>query len=178
MTRIPSGRPGDGEYASYAKADIDLVAGDDAVEALAAQVEELVALFAPIDERTASTLVYAPGKWTLKQVVGHLADDERIFAHRALSVARGDPAPLPGFNEKEYVRLAGFEARSWEDLLAEARVVRESSLALFRPFTPEVWRRRGTVNGYEASARGLAFHIAGHELHHLRIVREKYLGRP
>jgi hypothetical protein len=173
---LPSGRPQDGEFGSYAKADIDYVAGDDAVAALATQVDEALALFTPIDEGFASTFVYAPGKWNLKQVVGHMMDDERIFAYRALCVARNDARPLPGFDEKEYVEFAGFEIRGWNDLLVEYRIVRESTLALFATFTPEVWRRRGNVNGYDASVRGLAFHLAGHELHHLRIVRDKYLG--
>ena len=174
-TRTPSGRPQDGEFGPYAKADIAYVAGEDAVDALAAQVQETLDLLTPIDEELASTFVYAPGKWTLKQVVGHMMDDERIFAYRALSVARNDSRPLPGFDEKEYVQFAGFEARAWADLLAEYRVVREFTLALFGTFTPDVWLRRGNVNGYDASVRGLAFHLAGHELHHLRIVREKYL---
>jgi hypothetical protein len=174
----PSGRPQEGEFAAYAQADIDYVAGEDAVAALEAQLATTLALFSPVDEELASSFVYAPGKWTLKQVVGHLADDERIFAYRALCIARNDSRPLPGFDEKDYVRFAGFETRSWADLLAEYRIVRESTLALFRTFTPEAWLRRGNVNGYDASVRGLAFHIAGHELHHLRIVREKYLRLP
>jgi DinB superfamily len=175
MTRIPSGRPQAGEFAAYAQADIDFVEGEDAVAALAAQLATTLALFSPVGEELASSFVYAPGKWTLKQVVGHLSDDERIFAYRVLCIARNDSRPLPGFDEKDYVRFAGFEGRAWADLLAEYRVVRESTLVLFRTFTPEVWLRRGNVNGYDASVRGLAFHIAGHELHHLRIVREKYL---
>ena len=174
--RVPSGRPEEGEYAPYARADIDCVEGDDAVEALSAQVEQTLALLSGVEEDRASTFVYAPGKWTIKQVTGHLADDERIFAYRALCLARNDPNPLPGFDEKEYMRYSGFEERSMEDLLSEYRVVRGATLALFRTVSPEAWLRRGIVNGYAASVRGLAFHIAGHELHHLRILREKYLS--
>jgi hypothetical protein len=173
--RIPSGRPADGEFADYAKADIDSVAGEDAVEALEAQARETLALLTPVDERIASTFTYAPGKWTMKQVVGHMADDERIFAYRALCVARNDSAPLPGFDEKAYVRFAGFQKRPWMDLLSEYRAVRDATIALCRGLTPEAWLRRGNVNGYAASVRGLVFNIAGHELHHLRILREKYL---
>ncbi len=173
---VPSGRPEDGELAAYAKADVDLVAGDDAVAALRAQLAETLALLSPIEEDFAGTHAYAPGKWTLKQIVGHLADDERIFTDRALRVARGDETPQPGFDEKGYVENAGFESRSFADLLAEYRAVREAAIRLFATFTRDAWLRRGTVNGYTASARGLAFHIAGHELHHLRIVRERYLG--
>jgi hypothetical protein len=176
-TRLPSGRPQDGEFGAYAKADIDYVAGEDAVAALAAQIEATLEVLSPVEEALAATFAYAPGKWTLKQIVGHMADDERIFAYRALCIARGDTRPLPGFDENEYVRFAGFEDREWADLLAELAAVREPTLTLFRTFTPEIWQRRGNVNGYEASVRGLAFHLAGHELHHLRVVREKYLGR-
>ncbi|MEO8505337.1 MAG: DinB family protein [Acidobacteriota bacterium] len=173
--RFSSGRPQHGEFAEYARPDIDEVRGDDAVAALRAQLEEVLALLSPIPEAVASTLTYAPGKWILKQVVGHLADDERIMQYRVLCVARGDATALPGFDETLYVENGGFEDRSFANLLAEYRGVRHASLALFETFSPVAWVRRGNVNGYPASARGLAFHIAGHELHHLRILREKYL---
>ena len=170
-----SGRPLAGEFAEYARPDIDLVAGDDAVEILAAQEQSTLALLAPLDEDRITGLTYAPGKWTLKEVVGHLADDERIFAYRALCSARADDRPLPGFDENVYVGAAGFEQRTLEDLLREYRSVRQASITLFRGLTPEAWLRKGSVNGYDASARGLAFHIAGHELRHLRSLKEKYL---
>lgn len=176
-SRYSSGRPLPGEYAEYAGPDIDQVTGDDAVEVLGALADDTLALLTPLDERLASGLTYAPGKWTLKEIVGHLADDERIFTYRALCIARGDPGELPGFDENLYVSGAGFERRPLADLLAEYRAVREATLTLFAGLPHEAWLRRGTVNGYIASARGLAFHIAGHELHHLRILREKYLGR-
>ncbi len=175
----PSGRPGPGEFADYAAEDIAYVQGEDAIAALEAQTPATLALLAPIPEAFASTFAYAPDKWTLKQLLGHLADDERIFQYRMLCVARGDTTPLPGFDENLYVRCAGFEARAWADLLAEYRSVREGTLGLLRTFTPEAWRRHGTVNGYGASVRGLAFHVVGHELHHLRVIEAKYLpGRP
>jgi DinB superfamily len=174
-SRVASGRPQDGEFADYAKPDIDLVVGDDAVEALASQARATLALLEPLDESRVVGLTYAPGKWTLKEVVGHIADDERIFAYRALCVARGEPLPLPGFDEKLYVARAGFESRPLRDLLSEYRSVREATITLLSGLPPEAWARRGEVNGYRASARGLAFHIAGHELRHVRILREKYL---
>jgi hypothetical protein len=177
MSRRASGRPLAGEFAEYARPDIDFVAGEDAVEILAAQEQSTLALLAPLDEDRIAGLTYAPGKWTLKEVVGHLADDERIFAYRALCIARADDRPLPGFDENVYVEAAGFEQRTLEDLLGEYRSVRQASIALFSGLTPEAWIRKGNVNGYEASARGLAFHIAGHELRHLRSLKEKYLPR-
>jgi hypothetical protein len=174
----PSGRPLDGEFASYAAPDVERVAGDDAVAALAALEAETLALLGPLGEAEVAGRTYALGKWTLKEVVGHLADDERIFAYRALSIARGDSTPLPGFDETLYVRSAGFERRSWEGLLADYRAVRRASLTLFSGLVRADWLRHGTVNGYPATVRGLAFHIAGHELHHIEIVRERYLGLP
>lgn len=170
-----SGRPGAGEYAGYAAEDIALVAGDDAVAALVAQGEEVVALLGGLDDAGIGGVRYAPGKWTIKEVIGHLIDDERIFAYRALCVARGDRRPLPGFDEDAYVAATGFEARSLSSLSDEYRIVRASSTSFFQSLTNEEWIRRGIVNGYEASVRGLAFHVAGHELHHLRTIREKYL---
>jgi DinB family protein len=175
MTRQASGRPRDGEFAPYAKPDLDAVAGDDAVKALRATAAETVALLSSLDESFVAGRTYAPGKWTLKQVIGHLVDDERIFAYRALCIARGDARPLPGFDENEYMAATDFESRPLQSLIDEFRVVRAATIALLEPLTAEEWVRRGVVNGYEASVRGLAFHIAGHELHHLRILRERYL---
>ena len=175
LQRHRSGRPGPGEFAGYAAEDITYVPGEDAGAALEAQNAPTLALLGPVPEAFAASFAYAPGKWTLKQLLGHLADDERIFQYRMLCVARGDATPLPGFDEDLYVRGAGFEARAWADLLSEYRGVREGTLGLLRTFTPEAWLRRGTVNGYGASVRGLAFHVVGHELHHLRVIRAKYL---
>ncbi|HJW08718.1 MAG TPA: DinB family protein [Holophagaceae bacterium] len=173
--RTPSGRPGPGEFADYAAADIALVPGEDAVAALAQQTSYTLALLAHISDAEAGRCSYAPGKWTLKQILGHLTDDERIFGYRMLCLARKDPAALPGFDENLYVRSAGFEGRTWVSLMSEYQAVRESSLVFLKTLSPEAWLRRGTVNGYEASVRGLAFHIVGHELHHLDVIRERYL---
>jgi hypothetical protein len=175
--RGASGRPLPGEYAEYAGPDIERVPGDDAVEALSIVAAETLALLTPIGEGAAGGLTYAPGKWTLKEVVGHLADDERIFTYRILCIARGDPHELPGFDENLYAAGAGFEQRALAGLLTEYRAVRQATLELLAGLPAEAWLRRGMVNGYAASVRGLAFHIAGHELHHVRILREKYLSR-
>lgn len=172
---VPCGRPEPGEYADYARPDIDRVTGDDIVLALQAQMQRTLGLLTPIDERRAATLTYAVGKWTLKEVVGHLSDDERIFAYRILCIARNDPRPLPGFDEKEYARSADFVALSFAALLEGYRIVRESTIVLLRGLSPAAWMRRGRVNSYSATVRGLAYHIAGHELHHLDTVRREYL---
>ncbi|MGE5243777.1 MAG: DinB family protein [Betaproteobacteria bacterium] len=171
----PSGRPVPGEYADYAQADIDQVKGDDAVAVLEALAGETLAFLRALPEEKLAGCRYAPGKWTLKDVVAHLIDDERIFAYRALCVARGEKHPLAGFDEGLYAESAAGESRPWLDLLAEYSIVRSATLALLRSLPAAAWTQAGTVNGYSATARGLAFHIAGHELHHLRVIRERYL---
>ncbi len=170
-----SGRPAPGEYADYAKADFDLVKGDDAVSVLAAVAEETLELLEPLTETGVAKLTYAPGKWTVKDIIGHLADDERIYAYRALAVARSDETVLPDFDENLYVSTAAAEDRPLAHLLTEYRSVRQASLTLFAGLPANAWRRRGHFGGYRPSARGLAFHIAAHELHHLRVLRERYL---
>ena len=172
--RAASGRSEKGEFADYAADDIARVTGDDAVEALETQRANIVGLFAPLSDDAVAGRRYATGKWTIKEVVGHLIDDERIFAYRVLRVARGDRTPLAGFDEKSFAENSGAEKRPLKDLLAEYAVVREATLALLRALPADAWARRGEVNGYEASVRGLAFHIAGHELRHLAALRSHY----
>jgi uncharacterized damage-inducible protein DinB len=171
---LESGRPQKGEFAAYAQLDIDQVAGNCAVTALHSQRDGTAELFQQFRER-AGDLSYAEGKWTVKQVLGHLADDERIFAYRALCIGRGDSRPLPGFDENAYATTARFEDRSLDELLADYFAVRDASLTLFQGLDRGAWLRAAVVNGYTASTRGLAFHIAGHELHHHRVVEERYL---
>jgi hypothetical protein len=173
-SRIPSGRPLNGEFADYSKPDIDRVAGDDAVRALAIQARHTWALLKPLDDSEIRGVTYAPAKWTIKQVIGHLSDDERIFAYRALCIARNDSRPLAGFDEKRYVEFADFESRPVVQLIAEYCAVRCATISLLEGLTPEAWIRRGIINGYSASPRGLAFHVAGHELRHVRALREQY----
>jgi uncharacterized damage-inducible protein DinB len=174
LTNHASGRPLQGEFADYGQADIDLVEGEDAVAALIRQRRQTLDLFERFGER-GGTLTYAPGKWTIKQVIGHLADDERIYAYRALCIARGDERPLPGFDENAYARAGSFDSRPVSDLLDDYQAVRNASITLFRGLDSEALLRRGFANGYRVTPRGLAFHIAGHELHHHGIVRERYL---
>lgn len=111
----------------------------------------------------------------VKDVIGHIIDTERIFAYRALCVARGEPGCLPGFDQDACARFSGADGRSLESLSNVFRMVRQSTTALFAGLPPGSWLRRGDVNGYNVTARGLAFHTAGHELHHVKILREKYL---
>jgi uncharacterized protein (TIGR03083 family) len=172
---MPSGRPQSGEFAIYAADDIAFVEGDDAVAALEAQGLEVMALLASLDEGSIAGRTYAAGKWTVKEVIGHLIDDERIFAYRILCIARGDARPLAGFDENAYVAATTFESRPLAGLIDEYRTVRNATLALLRPLSAEEWGRRGIANDHSVTVRGLAFHVAGHELHHLRTLRERYL---
>lgn len=172
MPRTPSGRPEPGEYAAYMAEAIAALPGEDLVAILEAQAEVTERSFRSFEGR--GDHAYAPGKWTVKQVLGHLIDDERIFGYRWLCVAREEPLALPGFDENLYVRTAGFEHRSIEDLLEEYRAVRAGSIAFFRGLPEAAWRRMGTVNGYRASVRGLGFQIAAHERHHLQVLEARY----
>jgi hypothetical protein len=170
-----TGRPNPGEYADYASADIAAVPGDDAIDALVQLAEQTPALFGTVAEAAERGLTYSPGKWTLKEILGHLIDDERIFAYRLLCVARGEDRELPGFDENRYTARAQFDARPLHDLLVEYSTTRIATLTLLRGLPAAAWHAYGCVNGYDCSVRGLAFHIAGHELHHHRIVRERYV---
>jgi uncharacterized damage-inducible protein DinB len=169
------GRPDPTEFAAYAQAYVDLVEGADIVSILASQIERTTELIAEFDRRSLSSHAYAPGKWTVKDVIGHMLDTERIFAYRALCVARGESGSLAGFDQDTYARLSGANTRSLEDLSREFRIVRMSTTAFVAGLPRDAWHRRGDVNGYNVTVRGLAFHIAGHELHHVKILREKYL---
>jgi uncharacterized damage-inducible protein DinB len=170
-----TGRPLPGEYAAYAQSDIDAVGGNDAVIVLEELARETHQSLTGMRDEQVCGVRYAPDKWTLKEVLGHVVDDERIFAYRLFCLARGETLPLPGFDEKLYAAHAKAEERRWKDLLEEYRVVRAATLALLRSLPAEAWLRAGDVNGYRATPRGLAFHIAGHEVRHLRMIRERYL---
>ena len=120
-------------------------------------------------------LRYAPDKWTLKEVLGHLNDTERIMSYRALRIARGDQTPIEGFEQDDYVRNAPFARRPLADLIEDYIAVRRATISLFRNLDDAAWIRRGVANKNEISVRALAYIIAGHELHHRRMLEEKYL---
>jgi len=166
-------RPQTSEYASYYETYVSKVQGSDIIGILEAQRLQTAQLFAGRSERDGN-FRYAPDKWTVKEVVGHVNDTERIFAYRALRIARGDQTPLSGFEQDDYVRTGGFSERTLADLAEEFSSVRGATLALLRPLTEEAWMRRGVANKNEVTVRGLAFIIAGHELHHREILKERY----
>ena len=166
-------RPAPDEFFEYYGKYIGLVPGDDALPALRDQIGETARLLKPLDEKQALHR-YAPGKWSVKEVVGHLSDSERVFAYRALRMCRGDATPLAGFDENTYVPAGRFDARPLADILREFELVRAASDALFRGMDDEALLRRGTANDKEVSVRALAWILAGHELHHRRLLVERY----
>ena len=173
--RTISGRPEVGEYSPELDADMATMPGDDAVVVLEIARDETLALFSGLKNDGIQAVSYAPGKWTIKDILQHLIDDERIYAYRALSLARGEQSPLSGFDENLYALEARAEDRVLTDMLEEFRSVRSASVSLFGSMAEEVWGRRGSSNGQPVSVRGLAFHIAAHERHHLKMLRERYL---
>lgn len=166
-------RPESGEYAPYYEEYIALVPGNDIVGVLEAQRKQMMQLFAARSERDGN-FRYAPEKWTVKEVLGHVTDTERIFVYRALRIARGDQTPLSGFEQDDYVRAGAFGERTLADLAEELAHVRSATVALFRSLDQDAWLRRGVANKNEVSVRALAFIVAGHELHHRHILEERY----
>ncbi|MHC5211961.1 MAG: DinB family protein [Planctomycetota bacterium] len=170
----PLRRPDPTEHAAYFGSYIAQVPDGDLLATLARQRDELHALLAPLDASAGRP--YAPGKWSVAQVLGHVIDCERIFTTRALCIARGDTTELPGFDADPYAEAAGSDARGLADLLDEHAAVRAATLALFRSLDETALSRVGTADGKRISARALAWLCAGHERHHLRVVRERYMG--
>lgn len=166
-------RPTPADYAPAQADYVTLVSEDDIVEAMEQQSSETQKLLAGIDETRAAHR-YQPGKWSIKEVIGHIADAERIVAYRALAIARGETNPLPGFDEDAYVRNAGFDAWKIGDLAEQYALVRRATIVFFKNLPAEAWSRRGTANDAPVSVLGLAYVIVGHERHHLNVLRERY----
>ncbi|MFZ0277808.1 MAG: DinB family protein [Candidatus Sulfotelmatobacter sp.] len=174
-TAFTVARPETGEYAPYYERYISLVQGDDILNTLDQQRREMVLLLSCRDEEDGN-FRYAPEKWSAKEVLGHVCDTERIFAYRALRIARADATPLKGFEQDDYVRNGGFTERPIGDLVEEFIAVRRATISLLRNLDEAALVRRGLANKNEVSVRALAYIIAGHELHHRRILEEKYFA--
>ena len=162
------------EYAPYYATYISKVEEADLVEELEISVHEFIKFVQniPLDKYDYS---YAEGKWTIKDIIQHLMDSERIFAYRALRIARNDKTPLASFEENEYAAIAGANQRSIRDLLTELAIVRQATIALFKTFSEDVLKRIGVASGYDVSVRALGVIIIGHQKHHQRIFMERYL---
>jgi uncharacterized damage-inducible protein DinB len=168
-------RPQQGDYALFYENYVSLVPSGDFLEILRDQRREPVGLLSPLSAEQAE-FRYAPGKWSIKEVLGHITDAERIFAYRLLRIARGDETPLASFEQDGYIKTGNFSARKLEDLLHEFSMVRESTICLVRSLDDAAWLRRGTASQKEVSVLALAFIIAGHERHHRIILENHYLA--
>lgn len=170
-------RPAPDEHAPYYANYIGMVPEGDVLDLMTRQVKETTKLLAGIPDAKAGYR-YAPGKWSIKGLVGHVVDSERVFSYRALSIGRGDPSPLPGFDEKAWAQVSNADERPLKELIKDYEAARQATLALFRSLPADGWARRGTANNYPVTVRALAWIILGHERHHLKILRERYLGAP
>jgi|HubBroStandDraft_2_1064218.scaffolds.fasta_scaffold02950_8 hypothetical protein len=168
-------RPEPGEYAPYYERYISLVPGSDSLGTLDAQRRQTMVLLCGRDE-SEGDFRYAPDKWSAKEVLGHVCDTERIFAYRALRIARGDRTPIEGFEQDDYVKHGPFATAPLAEIIEDYIAVRRATLTLLRNLDEAAWMRRGVANKNEVSVRALAYIIAGHELHHRRILEEKYFA--
>jgi DinB superfamily len=175
VTPLVIARPAPGEYAPYYEKYIDLVKGEDILNILDQQRRQTLLLLSGRDEDDGN-FRYAPDKWSAKEVLGHVCDAERVFAYRALRFSRGDSTPLAGFEQDDYVRNGPFANHPLSDVVEEFIAVRRATVSLLRNLDEAAWMRRGMANKNEVTVRGLAYIIAGHELHHRRILEEKYFA--
>jgi hypothetical protein len=167
-------RPAKSEYLPFYERYIALVPDGDVISTLATQMVETQSLLRALPASVA-TYRYAPDKWSVNELVGHVIDSERIFTGRALRFARNDATPIPGFEQDDYIRNATFDAYPLSELASELGTVRQSTIFFFRHMDEEAWTRRGIANNAEVSVRALAYIVAGHELHHREILRTRYL---
>jgi uncharacterized damage-inducible protein DinB len=175
MTTAAIPRPAPSEYVPYYETYISKVPKGDVLKVLEDQRHDTQQLLAGLSDAKALHR-YAPEKWSIKQVVGHMMDTERVFCYRALAFGRADGNPLPGFDEKAWAPAGRFDARTLKDLAAELDAVRRATIALFSGLDDEALTRRGVANNNPITVRALAWIIAGHERHHVAILRERYLA--
>ena len=166
-------KPKPGDYNPYYNGYISLIGDGDIIEVLEEQRKTSKIFLKSFTEKQGN-YSYADGKWTVKEVLGHVIDTEKIMAFRALAIARGEKQSLPGFEQDEYVAESNFNNRSLEDLINEFLTARESNLILFKSFDEEIFNRRGIASESEVTVLALIYIIAGHEKHHMKILSEKY----
>jgi hypothetical protein len=174
MSTDRSTKPASDEHAPYYGKYVTLVPDGDIVRTLSGQLQETLSVLRKVSESSAGFRP-DPGKWSIKEVIGHILDCERVFGYRALRFARNDTTALAGFEQDDYVRAAGFDRRTLADLLVEFEQTRNSHVTFFRSLDEDAWLRRGEANSSPVSVRALAWIMAGHEIHHLTILKERYL---
>ena len=169
-------RPLESEYAPSYQGYVNQVSENEILPVLRAQMDDLDVL---LDRVTPDreTYAYAEGKWSIREIVGHLIDGERVFGYRAFCIARGEQQNLPGFDQDDYMVTAPYKQIELENLLSELRLIRLGNIAMFRTFDEDSWSRVGTANGNQITVRALAFIMAGHLRHHMNVLRERYLSR-
>jgi hypothetical protein len=167
-------RPAADEYAEWYAGYVKLVPEGDIVAILATQLEDTLALLRELNEQQAG-FRYAEGKWSVREVVGHMSDAERVFAYRALRFARNDRGPLAAFDENAWVEGSNFDQRPLASLIAELAAVRAATVSLLAGLAPDCWTKTGVASNNEVSVRALAWIIAGHELHHREILAARYV---
>jgi uncharacterized damage-inducible protein DinB len=170
-------RPRPDEYAPYYESYVHRIVNDDPFVPLDRQPGQLIGLLGYLSDAAAG-FRYGPGKWSVREVVGHVADTERIFAYRALRIARGDTTPLPSFDENAYVTASGADTRLLAEILEEFEAVRAATWALFHSLPDEAFDRMGTASDHPVSVRALLSITLGHAAHHLAVLRERYLAHP
>jgi len=173
MSAEISTRPDSSEYATHFERYVSLVPEAGVVGVMEKQLDEVVKVFRAV-ARERESYRYAPGKWSVRQLAGHLIDAERVFGYRALCVARGEKANLPSFDENAYVANASFDAHPLDQLADEFALIRRSNLVMFRHLASEAWDRKGIADGHEITVRALAFIMAGHARHHLGVLATRY----
>ena len=166
-------RPNETEYAPAYQTYVSHVTEDDILPAMRSQIDALDVLLDRVPPER-ETYAYAEGKWTIRQIIGHLIDGERVFGYRALCIARGETQNLPSFDENEYMLNAPYEHVELEDLLSEFRLARLSNIAMLRTLDQTAWTRVGVANGAPVSVRALVYVMVGHTRHHMGVLRERY----
>jgi len=177
MRGLEMNRPTETEYAPYYQSYVDQVSENDIMAVLRSELDDLDVLLGRVPAEK-ETYAYAEGKWTIREIVGHLIDSERVFGYRALCIARGEKQNLPGFDQNDYMQTAPYNQIELEDLLSEMRLVRLSNVAMFRSLNEEAWNRTGIANANEVTVRALAFIMGGHVRHHMNVLKQRYLSNP
>jgi len=166
-------RPSDGDCKPYFFTYVNLVPEGDIIPILEQQLENTLEQLETIPDYQGNYR-YAAGKWSLNEVIGHISDNERIMSYRLLCIARGDKTPLAGYDQDEYMKTASYDSQSLPEVIQDYSLVRSSTISLLKGLSPEAWSRRGIVDNNETTVTALAYIIAGHELHHRKIINERY----
>lgn len=171
---MKNNRPISGDYASFYETYVSKMTTDDIVTSLSNSFPEHLQFFKTLPAEKWD-YQYADGKWTIKEILVHIIDAERVFSNRALRIARNDKTPLPGFDQDKYAPFMDANERSIESILEEYEAVRKSTITLFKNFNAKMWKRDGLASGTHVTALAIAYIIAGHEAHHIGVIKERYL---